>query len=162
MTTNPINNSISDSYSKFYGPTVTLTSTGSGPKIKSKTQSALERYEADRAVREAQEQEKISKDPAYAYIKKINFMKGQSALNSLNQSINKEEQMKLNFSRQFGTGNQDYQKWRNWQEVSAGTPVGKFLMMQRSAQLDPNDPEKKEINQRLYGPNKQKPNNSFY
>ena len=87
-------------------------------------------------------------------------MKGQSALNSLNQSINKEEQMKLNFSRQFGTGNQDYQKWRNFQEVQAGTPAGKFLMMQRASQLDVNDPEYKDIQQRLSTRTQQ--NNPFY
>lgn len=159
MTTNPINNSLSDSYTRFSGPTVTLSSLGGGPKIKSKKQSALERYEAERAVREAEEEEKIGKDPAYAYFKKINLLQGKSALDSLNKAIAKEQQMKGVFSSQTGAG-QDYKKWKNFQEVQAGTPIGKSLMMQRATQLDVNDPEYKEIQRRLSTGTQQ--NNPFY
>ena len=164
MTTNPINNSLSDSYTRFSGPTVTLSSLGGGPKIKSKKQSALERYEAERAVREAEEEEKIGKDPAYAAAKKARDILGKNELAVLNQlekaKDQRNRQSMTRFNAMGGGSERDYERFKNFEDVQAGTPRGKFLMMQRATQLDVNDPEYKDIQQRLSTRTQQ--NNPFY
>ena len=53
MTPISSNNSLLNSYSRFSGPSVKIESSGGiGPKLKSKTESALERYSAEKAVEE--------------------------------------------------------------------------------------------------------------
>ena len=158
--------SISNSYKRMSGGTPIISVgdiSSSGPKLKSKKESALERYEAERAVREAEEEEKIGKDPAYAYFKKINLLQGKSALDSLNKEIAKEQQMKGVFSSQTGAG-QDYKKWRNFQEVQSGSPRGQFLIQQRLAQIggDVNSPEYKDMSSRLRNAQLAQKTNTLY
>jgi hypothetical protein len=167
---------INDSYTRFSGPAVTLSSTGvAGPQIKSKKQSALERYEAEQAIREKEFQEKYGMGGMYertalaqrdvAERLDPSLRLGRNVKDRLTNSVNQrmqqadiaEAQNRYNYSlaapfrgAQGGT-NADYQKWRNYQEVQQGTPGGRFLLMQRAAQLggNVNSAEYKDVQQQL-------------
>jgi hypothetical protein len=162
MATNIPNNSISDSYSRFSGPTVTLSSTGSGPNIKSKKQSALERYEAEQAVREKQFQEQYGRGGMYErtalaqrdVAERLNpsLRLGRNVKDRLTNLANQrmqqadiaEAQNRHNYSLAApfrGSGQnteEDYRRYSNYQQVQQGTPQGQFLMQQRAAQLGGN------------------------
>jgi hypothetical protein len=182
MATNPLNNSLSDSYSRFSGPTVTLTSIGSGPNTKSKTQSALERYAAERAVRDKEFEEMYGKggsferkaraerdiaerlDPSLALTREVKDRYTKFANQRLQESDEAERQSRANYYYQGGGGSEaDYRKWSNWQNVQQGTPKGQFLLMQRASQIgDVNSPEYKDIQQRIRNiSSRPQPNNLY-
>jgi hypothetical protein len=157
MATNLPNNSLSDSYSRFSGPTVTLSSIGSGPNTKSKKQSALERYEAEKAVRAKEfeemygsggsyERKALSErdvaerlDPSLALTRGVKDRYTKFANQRLQELEKQEAQNRANYNRSARGGTDaDYRKWSNYQEVQRGTPIGQFLLMQRAAQLGGN------------------------
>jgi hypothetical protein len=166
MTKGSSNNSLSDSYSRFSGPNVTLTSIGSGPNIKSKKQSALERYEAELAVREKEFEEQYGRggsverraraerdvserlNPGLALKRKYEELFAKNLKSYYEGAEKKEAQNRANYNiesrfrgAQGGT-EADYQKWRNLQEIQSGSDMGRFLASQRAAQIrNPNDPD---------------------
>jgi len=170
------NNSLEDSYERFYGPTVKLTSGGNtGPNIKSKKQSALERYEAEKAVRQKEFEEMYGNQGSYE--RKLiaerdiaeRFNPGLKLRRNYDEKVienlksyyegeeKKEAQNRANYNiaapfrgAQGGT-DADYKKWRNYQEVQQGTPRGQFLLMQRAAQIggNVNSAEYKDVQQQL-------------
>jgi hypothetical protein len=188
MATNIPNNSISDSYSRFSGPTVTLTSTGSGPNIKSKKQSALERYEAEQAVREQQFQEQYGKggmyertaraqrdvaerlDPSLALERNVKDRLTNLANQRMQQADRQEAQNRYNYNLQApyrgqGQGSEeDYRRYSNYQQVQQGTPQGQFLMQQRAAQLggNVNSAEYRDVQQQLRNANLNQSRNNLY
>jgi hypothetical protein len=134
------NNSLEDSYTKLLGPTVQISSSGgAGPKIKSKKESALERYEAEQAVRQKEFEEMYGKGGSYerkllaerdvaerfnpGLKLKRNF--DEKLIENLNKYyenvVKKEEQNRANYNRvspfrgaQGGT-DADYTEWRHQQ-----------------------------------------------
>lgn len=85
------NNSISDSYNRISGGTPVIKYTGgyggsnsNGPQFKSKTESALERYAAEKAVMDKEEEDKMARDPMYALYKKLYGNVGNNLLGSSN------------------------------------------------------------------------------
>lgn len=100
--------SIASSYSRISGgtPIISVGSAGgSGPKFKSKKESALERYEAERAVREAEEDEKIAKDPSYKYLKDIRDMQANAVMNAFEDEKKAQSRFFQNNSQTVGGGN---------------------------------------------------------
>jgi len=156
------NNSLSDSYSRFSGPTVTLTSIGSGPNIKSKKQSALERYEAEKAVRQKEFEEMYGNqgsyerklfterdiaerlDPSLRLGRNVKDRLTNLANQRMQQADRAEAQNRYNYNLAApfrGSGQnteEDYRRYSNYQQVQRGTPQGQFLMQQRAAQLGGN------------------------
>jgi hypothetical protein len=162
--------SISSSYNRIYGgtPIISVGNTGKsgfkGMKLKSKKESALEGYEAEKAVREAEEAEKIVKDPFYKTSQNMYKLMGKNVLDSYNKQQQQEEQMKVRFNRETGGTDEGYGKWRNYQEVKAGTPSGQFLMSQRLAQLggDVNSAEYKDVASQLRNAQLSSKKNTLY
>lgn len=146
--------SIASSYNRIYGGTPVISESGSRGsnkfKLKPKKESALEGYEAEKAVMDKAEADKISSDPGYAALKELQKIQGQYALDRLNQSKLEEEKMRSRFNLETG-GRQDFQKWRNFQDVQSGTARGQSLMQQRLAELggDVNSAEYKGLSSQL-------------
>jgi hypothetical protein len=109
------------------------------------------------------EADRISSDPAYATLRGIQKIQGQSAFDRFNKLKTEEEQMRSKFNKETGSG-QDFQKWRNYQEVQAGTPYGQSLMSQRLTELggDVNSPEYKDLSLKLRNSQLSSKKNTLY
>lgn len=103
-----ISPSIDRSYRRISGgtPIISVGNIGGGAELKSKKESVMERYEADRAVREAEEKERLEKDPAYRYQKGVQTDIANAAIKSREME---EEKMNRYFksSNVFNQGTQD-------------------------------------------------------
>ena len=99
--------SIDSSYRRISGatPIISVRNIGGGTKLKSKKESAMERYEADRAVREAEEKEKLEKDPAYRYQKGIKTDMANAAI----KALEKERGEQSRYFKNSNVFNQDTQ-----------------------------------------------------
>ena len=103
-----ISPSIDRSYRRISGgtPIISVGNIGGGAKLKSKKESAMERYEADRAVREAEEKERLEKDPGYRYQKGIQTDIANAAIKALEKERG-EQSRYFKSSKVFNQGTQD-------------------------------------------------------
>lgn len=103
-----ISPSIDRSYRRIFGgtPIISVGNIGGGAKLKSKKESAMERHEADRAVREAEEKERLERDPAYRYQKGIETTVANAAIKALEKET-REQSRYFRSSNVFNQGTQD-------------------------------------------------------
>jgi hypothetical protein len=103
-----ISPSIDRSYRRISGgtPIISVGNIGGGAKLKSKKESAMERYEADRAVREAEEKERLERDPAYRYQKGVQTDMANAAIKALEKERGGQSRY-FKSSKVFNQGTQD-------------------------------------------------------
>lgn len=103
-----ISPSIDRSYRRISGgtPIISVGNIGGGAKLKSKKESAMERHEADRAVRDAEEKERLETDPAYRYQKGVKTDMANAAIKWREMEVEKMNRYFRN-SNVFNQGTKD-------------------------------------------------------
>jgi hypothetical protein len=150
---------VADAYKRFSGPEVNISSVESGPNYMSLKQSALERYDAEKAVRdkrvledrkraEEERQYRMSIDPQFRAQEKGRKATGEFMDRIADVRVNQMSQMqqdaaeKMNinrtlFNNQGGGTAAQFQKFMNWNEAQSGSPAGKFLISEQIASQRP-------------------------
>jgi hypothetical protein len=168
------NTAIGRSFERFTGATPIISSSPtSGPGIKSKRESAVERAKADLEANEAtfaqrmdlnkrealagrDLEETLNPEAKYSRIMKERAVEGTwNRLENENAAFNRSINANMQRAGQRASGMDEYStrqqafKNYNWQQAQAGTPYGQTMLSKEIQRYDPNTSEYRGLSQKM-------------